>query len=442
MSANDWISTAKGNGVDAVHLMLADTEGGIRERRMTIAALHSLDGRAPSFCNVLPHWDIGDSVFNEVPFVGEPLEIDADSVRPYPFEAGAALVFADYAGDSAALSPRALLRRQIERAAHLGHTVLAAFEFEWLVQAADGVQQRARDWSAAPAWAVENRCWDGVTAAAEAVTVAGLDELLRSAGIRPYAIGMELGPGCLEATLSATAPLRAADEALLFKTFTKAWFRQRGQSACFMAQADAGAPGLSGHIHLSLHDAHGANRFHDAGSANGLSTTLGHFIAGVLQLLPELAALPLHTVNAWRRLSPPNWAPRTPSWGIENYSTAIRAVSAGDGGSRLEFRLPGADVNPYLGLAMLLAAGLYGIEHRLTPPAPIAGDARNTVPAGLRPLPRDLHEAAVALDASLVARELFGNAFVSHFAASRLREAALLRRCVSAQERARYFDAV
>jgi glutamine synthetase len=153
-------------------------------------------------------------------------------------------------------------------------------------------------------------------------------------------------------------------------------------------------------------------------------------------------ALPLHTVNAYRRLSPGNWAPRTATWSLQNYSTAIRAVTDSADLCRLEFRLPGADVHPHLGLAMFLGAGLWGIEKRIAPPVPVISDGRVDVPVGTKALPRDLFGAARALSNSKVAAELFGETFVGRFAESRQHEYHALQRAVSVAEKARYFEAM
>ncbi len=122
-------------------------------------------------------------------------------------------------------------------------------------------------------------------------------------------------------------------------------------------------------------------------------------------------------------------------------STAIRAVTARPETTRLEFRLPGADVNPHLGLALFLAAGLTGIEERIEPPPPVTGDGRTEPPAGTPALPRDLWAASEAFAASARARALFGAGFVERYALSRRHEAQALARAVSAAEKARYFEA-
>lgn len=436
------VAACRKRGAEIAHVAIPDLEGGLRERRLAIGDLPAAFGAGGTFCNVVNQWDVADSVYGPGPFVGERVAIDPASLRNYPFEERAVLLLAELQGPSLAVTPREILRRQIARADKLGFAVRSAFEFEWLVYEENAETLRAKGFSDLTPWAPDNRCWDGLSAAIYADPVRELDALLTRGEIDQFGLGMELGPGCLEATLRATTPLRAADDAMLFKLFTKAFFRRRELTAVFMAQADAAAPGLSGHIHLSLADPRGSNLFFDAKQPENLSALARHFIGGVLKLLPELGALPLHTVNAWRRLSPGNWAPRTATWSQHNYSTAIRAVSDTAEIARLEFRIPGADVNPHLGLAMFLGAGLWGIENKVAPPPAVTGDGRTEVPKGTPALPRDLFGAADRLQASGVARDLFGDAFVDHFAESRRHEFNTLRRQVSAAEKARYFEAV
>lgn len=195
------------------------------------------------------------------PFVGEAIAADAASLRGYPFEEAAAWIAAAFTGPQRATSPRELLKAQLARAAAAGITVKAAFEFEWLVCDETAKSLRAKRYTALDAWAPDNRCWDAQSTAINADVVAAQQAILEAADVPVFGLGRELGAGCMEATLAARDGLRAADNAAFFKLASRAFFRRRGQSACFMAQSDAGAQGLSGHIHLSLVDESGAN-FH------------------------------------------------------------------------------------------------------------------------------------------------------------------------------------
>lgn len=443
-SAKAAIAALGARGIETVHLGIFDYDGGLRARRLPVAQAARALEQSYSFPNVLFRWDTGENVYDFGEWFGdEACAVDPLSGRVYPFEPHAALYVADFTGASAALSPRQVLKGQIERARRLGVGVKAGFECEFTVLAETAETLRAKNFAAPVAWARDNRCWSADSAGTYAEFVTGLEAVMKMLDVPLHGLGTELGPGCFEATLEAREPLKAADDYGLFRTFTKTYCRRQDLTASFLAQLGAGFQGLSGHLHLSLHDARsGRPLFHDAKREGQMSQTMRPFVGGLLTLLPELTALCAHTVNAYRRMVPGNWAPRTPSWDHNNYGVAVRAVTATPEAARIEFRVPAADTNPHLTLAMALGAGLWGIEHGIALPERATGDVRAFVAPGLSPLPRTLLEAAERLDASTIARELFGAPFVNHFVMTRKHEDAVLRRAVSAEERARYLEAI
>ncbi len=444
---DELVGRLKADGRAIVHVGIFDTFGTFRERRLALDDLARVYGPGGTFVNVLPLWDAGESVFDAGPFVGEAVALDPDSARPYPFEDDAAVLIADYTGPSAAFSPRQLLKAQIEKARTLGFGVRAALEFEFFVLEEDAASLRESGFMRLAAFARDNRCWAGESAAGHAGFVRELREALDLGGVKLLSLGLELGPGCFEATLRAQDPLRAADDAAVFKMFTKAFCRRRGLTAAFMAQLAADLAGLSGHVHLSLHDlASGRPVFPEAGAPDGMSASFRHFVAGIVRLAPEALALTHHNVNSYRRHAPGNWAPKTASWAVQNYSVGVRVVPVPDDAARLEYRLPGADVNPYLGLAFTIGAGLWGLETRAELPQAFLGGGPNEMPpsgsGGEVPLPHDLFEAAERLGRSKAAREIFGDTFVDHYARVCRVEEAALRRATGAPERARYLEVV
>ena len=253
----------------------------------------------------------------------------------------------------------------------------------------------------------------------------------------------ETGPGVMEASIDKSVGVAAAEKAALFKTFAKVLAQRYGLMATFMAKWSPDYPGQSGHIHLSLRTKRGGRPvFYDAKAPDRISPTLSHFIAGQQTLMPELLAMVAPTVNSYTRLIPGFWAPTDATWGIENRTCAIRVVSGRPDYQRVEYRIAAADANPYLALAAALGAGLHGIEHKLEPTAPISGNAyEKKVPARLG-LPRSLGEAADRLRRSRVARELFGEAFVEHFSASRDWEEREFRKAITDWELERYFEII
>ena len=148
------------------------------------------------------------------------------------------------------------------------------------------------------------------------------------------------------------------------------------------------------------------------------------------------------TVNSYSRLVPGFWAPTSATWGVENRTTALRVIRGGASSQRVEYRIAAADINPYLALAAAIGSGLWGIEHRIEPDDPIVGNAYDREHPAVRKLPSSLWEAAERLAASAAARNLFGDAFVEHHAATRQWEEREFRRAVTDWELSRYFEII
>jgi glutamine synthetase len=265
-------------------------------------------------------------------------------------------------------------------------------------------------------------------------------------GMRAYDIELEglhteTGPGVYEAALRYDDCLRAADKAALFKTAMKQIAFEHGLSVTFMAKWNADLPGSSGHIHQSLWQK-GKNVFAAPDDPNGLSKLMRHYIAGQIELMPELTAIYSPTVNSYKRYVPGVWAPLTASWGFENRTCAIRVIGAGDTtATRVEYRQTAADINPYIAIATCLAAGLNGISREANPPPPASGDA--SAPGEVhKPLPRTLDEATKLLAGSAAAREILGAPFVDHYVRTRNWEVRQYDRAVTDWELRRYFEAI
>jgi len=429
-------------GIKIVHAGIFDLMGTFRERRLGIADISSVFDGGGTFVNVLPQWDAGESVFGSGPFVGEQVSIDPSSFRPYPFESDACLVIADYQGPSSSYSPRQLLQSQIDKADAMGFGVRAAFESEFFVLDEDATSLRNSGFSSLNTFASDNRCWAGESAATHADFVSSLSSLLGDGDIDLLSLSMELGPGCFEATLRDSQPMRAADDHLILKMFTKAFCRQRGLTASFMAQLGSGFPGLSQHPHVSLYDKTSNKNIFSSGGSNDMSPVFRQFVAGMLRMMPEAMALTHHNPNSYRRIAPGNWAPKSASWARQNYSAAIRIITSPESHCRLEYRLPGADANPYLNLAYILGSGLWGIENDIELPDEFTGGGPDDGPVENVGLPHDLFVAADRFENSDASGKIWGDAFIHHFISAIRNEESILRKETSAVERARYLEIV
>lgn len=423
---------------EIVHVGQFDYASVFRERRLRKEQFLHWSGD-PRFANVLAYWDSSDNLYGGSAFFTETVEIDPASMRPNPSEPGAVTVIAELSGPARDLMPRQVLRTQLERAEAMGFKVDAAFEFELIVLGEDAGSVRAKGFEGLEKFAPDNKCWSGATANTHAEFIAGMEAEILGHGVALYGLGVELGPGCLEATQSASEGLRAADDANFLRLAARSYARKQGRTASFMPYLGNDYPGIGGHCVLSLRDSKtGQNLFSDPeGKTNDLARK---FIAGMMDIVPQAFAMCTSSVNAYRRLAPGSWAPKSLTWAEYPFTVAVRSVPHRDPRARLEFRVPPADCNPYLTMALMLGAGLDGIERDLPAPAPAEAAHPDFVPEGAQRFPRDLAEAADRLAASEAAARIFGRAFTDNFAAACRAEYASLSRAVSAEERARYLE--
>jgi len=440
-SMAEWLQDS---GLHAVHLGLVDASGVLRSKRLERSGVRRAFEEGWSFIDSIQWWAPDDTVWHQAGASSQPAAVDPGSGRRYPFATDAAFFLAEFAPPLCALSPRFQLHRMVELAEAAGLEAAVGWEFECIVLKENGIETTGpvarRHDPVAPAMAA-NHCWSALTPAIEDDALGGLIARLGAGDIPVDHVCAELGPGCLEIATAPEDAVRSADSAALVKLYTKAHFAREGRRATFMAQLGPEFPGLGGHPSLSLRSTvDGAPVLSDGPGV--LSKTGSQAIAGVLALLPELLAMAAPYPNSYRRFGPGNWAPTTATWGPGNYSCALRAVLHHPRSARLELRVPGADTSPHHCLAMFLGAALWGIEERLELPPPVIAPADGRHAPDHARLPRDLVEAADRFGASTTARELFGPAFVEHYAGARHAEAAACHRFVSSAEQDRYMDYV
>ena len=426
-----------------------DIDGVFRGKYMDRDKFESALRKGFGFCDVVLGWDSADQLFDNTQVSGwhtgyrdAPVSLDLSTVRRLPMEADTVLVVGQFDGDYAPVCPRRLLQRVIAKAEAMGFCAQASLEYEFFVfnETPDSVRKKGyRDLEPlTPGMFGYSMLRSGV----HAELYHDLLETMDALECPIEGLHTETGPGVIEAALHYDEALAAADKGALFKTFTKILMQRMGLMATFMAKWSNQYPGQSGHIHVSLESLDGGvNQFYSADDPDGMSATMRHFIAGQVTLMPELLVMICATVNAYRRLVPGMWAPTHATWGIENRTTALRAIPAGPKATRSEYRVGPADANPYLAVAAALASGLWGIENQVELPPIVRGNAYENA-GDAEPLPGTLGEATRRFVASKVARELFGDAFVDHFAATRDWEDRLARKHVSDWDLARYFEII
>jgi glutamine synthetase len=444
--------------VDTVILCGADTHGIMRGKRVPAPQLGHMLERGLPLCDVfwVMHVDESDLVPRPLGHHGYfPTERegypdifavpDLSTTRLVPWHDRTALILCDFHGHDGApvpISPRQVLKRVIERAREMGFEPMCGVEFEFYVLKETSGSLLARR-SAELEPLQERPSTYGVVMGSREEPLAHLIRESALAYRLPVeACQPETGPGQFEITLTYGPALKAADDAILFKTAVKELVAQHGLMATFMAKPREEWAGNSCHIHLSLTGADGQGVFFHADADHGISPLMRNFAGGTLATMSEFTAIMAPTVNSYRRFTPYSWAGTTATWAIDNRSTGLRAVCEGEGGTRIEHRQAGGDVNPYLAAAVALASGLHGIENGLQPPELIDGDVYALAPGAVPALPRTLQDATERLAASGVARDWLGDDFVSHFVEMKRAECEAQMRAVTDWEIARYLEAL
>jgi glutamine synthetase len=330
-----------------------------------------------------------------------------------------------FGGDS-----RAILRGVLEQAAGLGYTMQVGCEVEFFIFAALGSN------GAAPATLDDGAYFDLTPLDVGSDFRRRTIDYLEQMGIPVKASHHEVAPSQHEIQLAHTDALSMADSLTTFRLAVKEAAHELGAYATFMPKPLAAHPGSGMHMHVSLF-AGDRNAFHDADPAEPLSPTGRAFLAGVLSHAGELTAATNQWINSYRRLATGFEAPEFVSWTRRGASALVRVPSRRPGraeGARFELRSPDPSCNAYIVLALVLAAGLRGIERGYELQAESVDDA----PAGAARLPLDLREATDLFDTSDLARETLGDRLCDTFVANKRRELADERRTVSDFDRSRY----
>lgn len=381
------------------------------------------------------NWDTGYGDLTVVP--------DPATVRLLPWLPGTAMVVGDLVdagGAPVEVSPRRMLRRQIERAATHGLVVRCATELEFYLFHDSYAEAAARRWHGIRPHTDTIEDYQLLQTSREEYVLRRVRNEMLGARVPVEFSKGEAGRGQHEVNVTYGDALETADRHLVFKNGVKEIAAQEGRSATFMAKWSMDEVGSSCHIHASLWGAaSGQPLMAGDGHESGLSERGRHFLGGQLHAARQLAWCFAPTVNSYRRYVPGSWAPTAAVWGDDNRTCGFRLVGQGPG-RRIENRIPGADVNPYVALAATIAAGLHGIEHHLEPPGPYRGNAyeADDVPR----IPTTLPEALAELEASEVAAEAFGPDVHHHLVNTARQEWLAANRVVTDWELARNFERI
>ncbi len=450
-TAQDVLRLVDDRALGHVKVGVFDVDGIFRGKWMARDKFASALSGGFGFCDVVLGWDSNDQLYEDPPVAvtgwhtGYPdaeVRLLPQTARDVAFEPEMVLVLGEFAGKWEAVCPRGTLCRVLDRADSLGFGVRAAAEYEFFLFDETPHSIREKGYRNLKPLTPGFFGYSGLRSSVHADLHLMLLEMCELMDMPLEGLHTETGPGVMEAAIKVSDALEAADRAALFKTFAKVFFQRHDILATFMAKWSMDYPGQSGHMHVSLTDREGTPVFHDPAQTREISDTMRWFIGGQQALMPELLAMTASTVNAYTRLIPGFWAPTHSNWAIDNRTAAIRAIGGSAKAQRVEYRVAAADANPYLALAAAIGSGLWGVENRIEPGDPVVGNAYEKRFPARSVLPTSLAEAAGRLQRSKAARDLFGDGFVDHCAATRLWEEREYRRNVTDWELGRYFEII
>jgi glutamine synthetase len=357
---------------------------------------------------------------------------DMSTLRRIPWLEGTALVLCDvlwHDGSPVNPSPRQVLKRQVERAAGLGYTAMFGSELEFYLLKETFEEAHAkhyRDLTPSVPYILD---YHVLATTYDEPLIRQIRNGMQGAGIPVETSKGEAWPGQQEINFRFADAVTMADNHVIYKNGAKEIAHLNGCSITFMAKPDHTWIGNSCHIHSSL--------WRDGESAfAGESDVFKQYLAGQIGCLRELAVFLAPTINSYKRYAAGSWAPTTLAWGHDNRTCGFRIVGHGQA-LRAETRIPGGDVNPYLGFAALLAAGLYGIENELELPPALEGNAYES---DADRFPHSLREAIDALENGEMARAALGNDVVEHYLNYARTEQRLFDEVVTCYERERMFE--
>ena len=384
------------------------------------------------------NWDAG---FGDVV-----ARVDPATIRPLPWLPGTAMVLCDVEdrhGAPVEGSPRQILRRQIERAAAMGFEIKCATELEFYLFRESFEEAAARNWQNLTPHASTIEDYQLLQTSRDEYIIGAIRRQMVEAGIPIESSKGEAGIGQHEVNITYSTPLEVADRHLVLKNGVKEIAQSHGRSATFMAKWHMDQAGSSCHLHTSVWDQGGGRSLMapDEGTTtdSGLSPIGQHFLAGQIAGARPLAWCFAPYLNSYRRYIPDSWAPTAVVWGDDNRTCGFRAVGHGSG-RRVECRIPGSDVNPYIALAAAIASGLYGIEHELPLETGFQGNAY--VATDIPRIPSTLPEAIGLLAESELATEVFGAEVHAPLLNTALQEWETGNRVITDWEFARNFERI
>ncbi len=435
--------------VDTVVVAGIDMQGRLYGKRYVAEALIQDTSGGMHTCDCNFGWDIERILIPGLAFTGwhtgygDVVAVpDWSTLRLIPWFPKTALVICDTCSEDGAclpIAPRSLLRKQLDRVRQAGFTVKAASELEFFLFRETTESSRAKDYAGLETASKFIADYSVYRSSMDEWLIGVLRRNFEAAGVSVECSKAEWGHGQHEINLVYTDALEMADRHCIFKDGIREMAALRGVQVTFMAKWHTEHSSNGGHVHMSLWRGN-EPAFHDPDDERGMSSTMRHFLGGMMALARDFQLLYAPSVNSYKRYGDETFAPTTVTWGGDNRTVAFRACGHG-AGKRIENRIPGADVNAPLAFAAMVASGLYGIENGIEPTGEFV-HANGYASDGAPRLHRNIMDAAAAFEKSAVARQLLGNDVVDHYAAVAKWEIEQFLRSVTDWERRRYFEMI
>jgi glutamine synthetase len=360
------------------------------------------------------------------------LKPDIGTLRRIPWHEATVMVQCDvewHDGTPVAPSPRQVLKAQVEKSRAMGYEPMFGSELEFFLFRESYLEAHAKHYHDLTPSVPYILDYHILASSYDEPFLREVRTAMKAAGMVVESSKGEAWAGQHEINFRFADAVKAADDHVVYKTGIKEIAHQRGQSVTFMAKPHHDWVGSSCHIHSSL--------WQDGKAAfAGESDVFKHYLAGQIAYAADLAIFIAPTINSYKRYAAGSWAPTTLAWGYDNRTCGFRIVGHGSA-LRAETRIPGADANPYLAFASLLAAGLYGIEQKLELGPPLEG---NAYVSDAERFPHAMRESIARLEQSSVARTLLGDEVIDHYLNYARTEQELYDKTVTGYERERMFE--
>ncbi|MEM6887742.1 MAG: glutamine synthetase family protein [Pseudomonadota bacterium] len=415
---------ADGGDLDTVLVCMVDMQGRLMGKRFHVSNFIESAHEETHCCNYLLATDIEMATPDgyaatswESGYGDYVMRPDMTTLRRLPWLGGTAMVLCDlidhHTHEPVPHAPRQMLKAQVERAKGLGFTPMMATELEFFLFEASFDEIRRGGFRALAPISGYNEDYHILQTSKEEHVMRPIRNLLVAAGVPVENSKGEAETGQEELNIRYADALLAADHHTIAKQAVKEIADQHGHAASFMAKWRHDKVGSAAHIHQSLATIEGDNAFFDPSGNYTMSGIMKAYVAGLLKYAPDITFFIAPYVNSYKRFLPGTFAPTKIAWSVDNRTAAYRLVGDGTRGVRIECRMPGSDINPYLACAGQLAAGLCGIEERLDLPPAASGDVYGM--DAIAAFPLTLRDATEKLRGSAMLREQMGGWVVDHY---------------------------